>query len=797
VSPQAAGDFLGTGYRSERANFPGYTNAAPPGGQYLGLGPAGYYLGYELFGGRQREEEAQRKQMEELQKLLKQMRPGTETVLEPILSQERTGRYHVGEPIPPGPTGLSDALTAQTDYPIPGPGYAPPAGPPEYTSIGPGYLEPPLEYPIPGPGYQAPGPRPPAPLPTERYAMTTPWSPLVTGEQPSTYPGGMEVWPPGQEPPPRIAYPERPPEVVTPEAPPEAARQIVTPPGAPEAFVPPVAPEPAPKFEISAVAQRREPIERRPVLTERGEEGRELEPVTRMRAVTRQVPGKEFLDLLMQDPKTMLGLLKAFPGLLQLIQQEQENQAWAAALPKPAQGVAAPPPVAGGTAAAAPTGAPTGAPTAPPAAAPTEETGDPVITAAKAALEPQIRAIANNPALLRGERGKAAMKNYLDLEKAQGEAEERLGKRRELELKTATAQEEADFRQWALNQAQARYQADDPQGAEDYIVMSRNPQLGAQIIKERRERLEAEAQKDFFTRLADKEQDPDRKLLLQSAAVSKGVAETAMKILTPEEKALTNDVLTAIGRTGIDPRTRQPAAPDLLKAGKDFIEGGIQAGERVARAGAEARAKVELDKPIAGESRNYADENGMPPSSSMPKGNVYDNFVNITNQQGQFLQAYHAYRYLLDPKKITEYKTLFPYTSKTLNNGYRRALAEGLNPLGLNATELKKARNLLAEFSIFDTQATQLARLTGETGNIATADTDRVTNWYRQAGDKDMFETAANELRRYMDRTRAYILAFKGKQAIPTGIAPPAPGEDPQPGSIRRLPDGTIIEVVP
>ena len=99
--------------------------------------------------GRKREEEAQKKQMEELQKLLQQMRPGTETMSEPILSQERTGRYHVGDPIAPtpqGPTTLSDALTGITDYQIPGPGYMPPGA-----DV--------IDYPTPGPGYLA---RPPS-----------------------------------------------------------------------------------------------------------------------------------------------------------------------------------------------------------------------------------------------------------------------------------------------------------------------------------------------------------------------------------------------------------------------------------------------------------------------------------------------------------------------------------------------------------------------------------------------------------------------------------------------------------
>jgi hypothetical protein len=435
-----------------------------------------------------------------------------------------------------------------------------------------------------------------------------------------------------------------------------------------------------------------------------------------------------------------------------------------------------------GAVAAAPGGVTAPAPPAAPReAAPTEEavppSAAPEVTALKTRLEPSIARMVRKPQLLGTPRGKALMEQYLKLEEAEGKAEERAGKAQERRLKAATAEEEQDFRQWALEQAQARQAAGDQQGAEDYILMSRNPQLGVQIMKDRRERDAEAAEQKFFTGLAEKEPDPDRKRLFEIAAVSKGVRAEAIKALKPEDKALTGDVLTVVGRTGMDPRTGKPAPPDLAQQGKAYIEGGVQAGERVARAGAESRAGVALQQPIGDDAIKYADEKGQRPSPDTPKSQVYANYINITAEQLKFLQAYDGFSQLLTPERIESFRPLFPYEDYVRNVSYRELLRKGYNPRGLNAEDLKQARTAIAQFAQYNRQATQAARLTGETGNVATADAERVMAEIPDAANFDIFKAALDDLRTYMNRQRAFVLAHKGKQQIPTGLAPPLPSE--------------------
>jgi hypothetical protein len=641
------------------------------------------------------------------------------------------------------PTALSDTLTAQ------------------------GWGQGPLEYPIPGPSYLTqPAPsratwgeealRPQGGPPWVPPPPSQIWPGRPDLERPGFRPGG-EFWP-GQGPA-RIDFPPAQEEIggATAYQPPD----IVIPPSVREVSPGPLIPSPAPAPEPYP---RREPIARVPIL------GPETAPVTRMVPVTR--PGRELLDVIAENPQ-MLAVLKAYPGLLQLIAQERERQEWEDVLPTagPAAPSAAAP--AGVTAPAPPAAPREGAPTEgaiPPSAAPE-------VTALKTRLEPSIAKMVRKPQLLGTPRGKALMEDYLKLEEAEGKAEERAGKAQERKLKAATAEEEQDFREWALAQAQARVDAGDQPGAEEYILMSRNPQLGVQIMKDRREREQETAEQKFFTGLAEKEPDPDRKRLFEIAAVSKGVRAEAIKALKPEEKALTGDVLTVIGRTGMDPRTGKPAPPDLAQQGKAYIEGGVQAGERVARAQAEGRAGVALQQPIGDDAIKYADEKGQRPSPDTPKSQVYANYINITGEQLKFLQAYDGFSQLLTPERIESFKLLFPYEDYVRNVAYRELLRKGYNPRGLNAEDLKQARTAIAQFAQYNRQATQAARLTGETGNVATADTNRVMADIPDAANFDIFKAALDDLRTYMNRGRAFILTHKGKQQLPTGLAPPLPSE--------------------
>ena len=729
----------GYGHRSYGpgpGDFP--TNiGGPPGGTYLGLGPLGYSLGYEMFG-RKRDEAEKQKQLQQLQDLLAQMRPST--TQQATTTQQPTGRYQVGPEMgettfPGAPPSLSNALTSQLPW-----------GTEPEGSYGPGippYLPEPQEF---GPSLPA---GPDFPIPQRPPAITGPWN---LGA--STYPGLAET---RVQPPPE-GYGISPwmaqatPEV---EAPPE--RPAAPPPG------------PAP-----VTGPRREPIPHVPYL------GKETAPVTRMETVTK--PGRELLDIIAQNPQ-MLEVLKAFPGLLPLIQQEQENQAWQSALKEPTPSVGASPvgivpPVEEGTAAAAPTGA-AGAPRMTrPAGAPTEGATDPVIANAKTALEPQIRAIARNPALLRGERGKAAMKNYLDLEKAQGEAEERLGKKQKLELEISDAAETAQFKAWALKQAEARYLADDPEGAERYRLLAQKPELGVQLMKEGRERNEVDARARFFNGLADKETDPDRKALLRAAGISQGVGEQAMKILKPEEKELSDSVLGIIADTGMDPRSGKmvPATPDLVKQAKERVAGRQERFESGQRAGAVARAQavqdVKLNEQIGVDSDRFANpEDGTAPPPDMTRGDVYKNYVQVNTQQRAALQGGRQLEAVFSPEVVKKVESLFPSPIAKVNQGFQYAIREGLLSVPLwmkinlpgmpkySKEQIIELQDQLALYDRMDAVATMVARNYGESGTVATKDTDRVTKGWSGAATYAQFKSAIGYMRDIHQRGKDYMLA--------------------------------------
>jgi hypothetical protein len=270
--------------------------ATPP---YLGISPLlGYQLGYELFG-RRGEEEAQRKQLQQLQALLQQLRPTTTPV--PQTTQEPTGRYQVGPPIgetTPSmvsqPMALSDTLTA------PGAG-VPWVPPPERgTQVG---LPAPREMEDQGPLYGS-----------SRMALFE-----RAAQERRGLPGdiGFALGPPPDVPPP-------PPRPMAPSLPAEP-----------------------PPVELAGPYPRREPIERVPVL------GPETAPVTRMVPTTR--PGRELLDVIAENPQ-MLAVLKAYPGLLPLIAQERERQEWEGVLPTAGPATPSAAALAGGPGVSAPAG---------------------------------------------------------------------------------------------------------------------------------------------------------------------------------------------------------------------------------------------------------------------------------------------------------------------------------------------------------------------------------------------------------------------------------------------------------
>jgi hypothetical protein len=754
--------------------------ATPP---YLGISPLlGYQLGYELVG-RRGEEEAQRKQLQDLQALLQQLRPTT--TLGPQTTEEPTGRYQVGPSIgetTPSmvspPTGLSDTLTAH------------------------GWGQGPLEYPIPGPGYltqSAPSRatwgeealRPQGGPPWVPPPPSQVWPGRPDLERPGFRPGGG-FWP-GQDIP-RIDFPPAQEAIggATAYQPPD----IVIPPSVREVSPGPLIPSPAPAPETYP---RREPIERVPVL------GLETAPVTRMVPTT--VPGRDLLDVIATttNPK-LLEVLKANPWLLNLIAQERERQEWEDVGPTvgPAAPSAAP---AGVTTPAPPAAAPPGAATAPPEEAP--PSAAPEITALKTRLQPSIAKMVRKPQLFGTARGKALMDQFLKLEEAEGKAEERAGKAQERRLKAATAEEEQDFRQWALEQAQARQAAGDQQGAEDYILMSRKPELGAQVMKERRERAEADARQRFFTGLAEKEPDPDRKALFEAAAVSKGVGEEVMKILKPgEEKAASDFVYKSIARseTGIDPRTGKPASPELRQAAKDYEQKGFQQALDVAQAGYLARQKADLQEKIGKDAPQFADADGVRPSPDMPKAEVYKNYSAVDQRERQFLQSYAQVGRLFreDPQ---QYKELFPYDDKPggprLNNAHQRMILEGfatpsaiagiakefgLTPLSM--ADIKRLYPLVTKLGFFRTQGAQLARISGDAGAISNADRELMAEAFTSPTTLGGLTAQMKNFRDMLDRGRAQILD-KGRVGGPS--APPPP---PAVGQSITTPDGTTIKRV-
>jgi hypothetical protein len=491
------------------------------------------------------------------------------------------------------------------------------------------------------------------------------------------------------------------------------------------------------------------------------------------------VPGRDLLDVIATttNPK-LLEVLKANPWLLNLIAQERERQEWEDVGPTagPAAPSAAAP--AGVTAPAPPAAAPPGeaaAEGAPPSAAPE-------ITALKTRLQPIIAKMVRKPQLFGTPRGKAAMEDYLKLEEAEGKAEERAGKAQERTLKATTAKEEQQFRNWALAQAQAHLDAGDQQGAEDYVVMSRNPQLGVQIMKDRREREQEAAEQKFFTGLAEKEPDPDRKRLFEIAAVSKGVRAEAIKALKPEDKPLTDSQYSHIHDTGIDPRTRQPASPELRAEAKASVEGRLARAKEVAGvvAGAQAggRAGVALQQPIGDEANEFADDKGIPPKPNTRKETVYRDYVNIKPQERTALQSIAQLDVVFGPKVLTNVKKLFPSDIAVTNQLYQQAIAEGLFSKSWfrlpgipkpSAKELPELQASLAQLNRMNQVATMVARAFTETGNVATADTQRVTAGIIGRTTWPQFEAAIQGMREAWAVGKDTILQRRGASLLNRG----------------------------
>ena len=454
-----------------------------------GLSQFGYMLGREVFGGRRRE----RQQEEELKKLLQQLRPSTEQTL--------TGQTQLGpvqqEPSfdimgqvnqPRAPTMLSDQLTAQPwgqgpqEYNIPGPGYLTQPQPFEYDIPGPGYLSQPTpsratfgaealfpsDEPVPV-EYPAGHPMHAYELDAQRRALQRQGGPRISdmtmrGEPEPEYVGGATA--------------QLPPEVVTPQAPRTTAQlppEIVNPPPLPAVDRPPTVtgPDVVPEYL------------RRPDTTE-------APPDTFVpggQRVTRQVPGKELLDVIAANPQ-VLPLLKAYPGLLTLIEQERTRQQWKSVFGEPGGVPAGGPPVAGAPGVTAGVPAPGGGAAA---AAPAglAEAEDPQVVATRTTrqqMEPRARAIMNSPLAVTPE-GKAYLENFQKAVTAEDAAiknatEGRKAKRLE-EKESLEAQEKADAKQWALDRAAELRAGGDERGARIWEARAKNPKYAEDLIKER------------------------------------------------------------------------------------------------------------------------------------------------------------------------------------------------------------------------------------------------------------------------------------------------------------------------
>jgi hypothetical protein len=454
---------------------------APPGGQYLGLGPSGYYLSQALFGKRW-EEEAQQKQMEQLRDLLTQLRPSKYTIQEPrTIGEPPTGRH--------APTTFSDALAGVTDYPIPGPGYhAPVAGVQDYPIPGPGYnAPPPLEdYPIPGPGYFGQRAQQP-PTATGRIAWPDLPPEIITPQRPES------AVPEPPEPPPPPPWVEAEPSLgvstrlqVPPERVPDMRKQDVQRPFPPERQDLPITPEPAPTQAEVPITPEAAPIAPPPAPPSQAPPTKQT---TKWEPVEYTRPGKELLDIIAENPQ-VLPLLKAYPGLLTLIEQERTRQQWKSVFGEPGGVPAGGPPVAGAPGATAGMPAPSGGAAA---AAPAglAEVEDPQVVATRATrqqMEPRARAIMNSPLAVTPE-GKAYLENFQKAVTAEDAAiknatEGRKAKRLE-EKESLEAQEKADAKQWALDRAAELRASGDERGARIWEARARNPKYAEDLIKER------------------------------------------------------------------------------------------------------------------------------------------------------------------------------------------------------------------------------------------------------------------------------------------------------------------------
>jgi hypothetical protein len=252
----------------------------------------------------------------------------------------------------------------------------------------------------------------------------------------------------------------------------------------------------------------------------------------------------------------------------------------------------------------------------------------------------------------------------------------------------------------------------------------------------------------------------------------------------PKPAALTPDILTTIHDTGLDPRTGAPATPDVRQQAQRSVAGRLERQLQVARTGAEARAGVAQEQPIGNDAANYADPRGGRPPADMPRQDVQKTYVRVTPRERDFLQGYTQITRVFEPKKIAGLKVLFPYDTARLNQAYQRQIREGIgSPKWIQAfglkplsqEQIKQLQPILAQLDTLSRTATLTARALGETGNVATADTERVMQGLTGATTFPQLEAAAKEFRDVMDA--GHTLIFQRREPDVGGA--PAPVTTP------------------
>jgi hypothetical protein len=581
---------------------------------------------------------------------------------------------------------------------------------------------------------------------------------------------------------------------------------------------------------------RREPIERVPILGAVNAPQAETAPVTRrVSGPPEYTPGRSIMDVVAQNPR-LLEYFKQYPGLYPMIQAESERQQWASGFGGGGDtGRAASLPPAGVLPTQAVGVAPVGTPgTAPSVATGTaqaalpEQNASDAATARRRQLQPRMDWINADPsgqraALPQAKAFSAQFEKAVQDERETANALRQAQKAQREAQAPPPSQFAADYaraqdelrtelrREPTPTEIGVRLRAIGAKAAQPVIIDGQpyqptvDPKTGETTgytkvpgIPAKEEATKAPTEMAAAMAQADEE-------LTQELGRPPTAGERSKRALAihaaaaPGAQRLTEDVYSQIHDTGIDPRTGQPASPELRALAKQSVAGRQGRALEFARAQGLARADVELDQPIRQNAEHYVNPQGVPPPPDMKTRDVLANYLQVSENERKTLLQVATVGPLFEPTRVQTFQPLFPSPIAELNKRYQDAIHRGIPMPGiLSMDDIKRLAPLLAEFNSFQSGGTQLARALGESGNVATADVDRVTSGLTGANTWEQFQGTAAMLLNRVNTSRNWILQNRrpGVQPVP---APYFPGGAlyGQGGTRIEVPHGPVGAPVP